>query len=195
MPAVLLLAGGLLNEEDLVKRAQQGDRGAFELLAKLHARTLYRMAFRMVNKAELAEDITQESLLKAYQNIGSFRGESKFSSWLIQIVVNTGRNQLRSLSRRNETNIDDEVIPSEHREYQRVEGEQSLGKLREAIEKLPPRQKMALELRLFEELSFKEIAVMMDCPFDTAKANYRHALIKIREQLALDGIEIPGENV
>ncbi len=184
--------GGLLNEDDLVKRAQEGDRGAFELLAKLHARTMYRMAFRVVGSAELAEDVTQEALMKAYQNIGSFRGESKFSSWMIQITLNTGRNVLRGLARRNETDIEDEVIASEHLDYQRVEGEQSLQKLREAVERLPPRQKMALELRLFEELSFKEIAVAMDCPFDTAKANFRHALMKVRESLAADGIEIPG---
>jgi RNA polymerase sigma-70 factor (ECF subfamily) len=182
-----------LNEEDLVKRAQEGDKGAFELLAKLHARTLYRMAYRMVNSAEVAEDITQEALMKAYQNMGSFRGESKFSSWLIQIVVNTGRNHLRGIGRRNETNINDEVIASEHKEYGRIEGEQSLRLLKDAVEKLPPRQKMALELRLFEELSFKEIATIMDCPFDTAKANFRHALMKVRESLAENGIEVPTE--
>jgi RNA polymerase sigma-70 factor (ECF subfamily) len=182
----------LLNEEDLVRRAQGGDRGAFELLAKLHARTLYRMAYRMVNSAEVAEDVTQEALLKAYQNIGSFRGDSKFSSWLIQIVMNTGRNVLRSQNRRNETDIEDEVIASEHKDYQKIEGLQALTKLKEAVDQLPPRQKMALELRLFEELSFKEIAAIMDCPFDTAKANFRHALMKLREKLAEDGIEIPG---
>jgi RNA polymerase sigma-70 factor (ECF subfamily) len=181
-----------LNEEDLLRRAQGGDREAFELLAQLHARTMYRMAYRMMNSAELAEDVTQESLLKAFQNISSFRGESKFSSWLIQIVLNTSRNMLRTFSRRNESDISDEIIPSEHLDYQRVEGEQSLSILRAAIEALPPRQKLALELRLFEELSFKEIATAMDCPFDTAKANFRHALMKIREQLTAAGIEVPG---
>ena len=153
------------------------------------------MAYRMVNSAEAAEDITQEALIKAYQNMGSFRGDSKFSSWLIQIVVNTGRNHLRSLGRRNETDIEDEVIAFEHKDYQRIEGEQALQKLKEAVDKLPPRQKLALELRLFEELSFKEIATLMDCPFDTAKANFRHALIKVRESLAESGIEIPGEDM
>lgn len=182
-----------MNEDDLVKRAQQGDVGAFELLAQLHSRALYRMAYRMMNSAELAEDITQESLLKAYQSIQGFRGESKFRSWLMQIVVNTSRNYLRSQYRRNESNIEDEVIAYEHQDYKRIEGEETLEVLRAAIDRLPPRQKTALELRLFEELSFKEIATIMDCPFDTAKANFRHALLKIREQLAHQGIEIPGE--
>lgn len=177
-------------EADLVKRAQEGDRGAFELLAQLHARAMYRMAFRMMGSAELAEDVTQEALLRAYTNIKSFRGDSKFSSWLLQIVINSSRNLHRSLSRRNETNIDDEVIPSEHKDYARVEGEQTLSKLKSTIDKLPPRQKLALELRIFEELSFKEIATIMDCPFDTAKANFRHALIKVREQLVAHGIEV-----
>ncbi len=181
-----------MNEEDLVRRAQSGDKGAFELLAKLHARTLFRMAYRLVNSAEVAEDITQEALMKAYQNIGSFRGDSKFSSWLIQIVVNTGRNVLRGQNRRNESNIEDEVIAAEHKDYQKIEGLQTMTRLKAAVDALPPRQKLALELRLFEELSFKEIATIMDCPFDTAKANFRHALIKLREKLAEDGIEIPG---
>ena len=87
-----------MNEEDLVKRAQQGDVGAFELLAQLHSRSLYRMAYRMMNSAELAEDITQESLLKAYQNIQGFRGDSKFRSWLMQIVVNGLRLQEKTTS-------------------------------------------------------------------------------------------------
>ena len=178
-------------EIDLVRRAQEGDKGAFDLLAQLHARAMFRMAFRMMRSVEQAEDVTQEALIRAYNNIRSFRGDSKFSSWILQIVVNTGRNSLRSLSRRNETNIDNEVIPSEHRDYQRIEGEQSLALLKKTIEQLPPRQKIALELRLFEEMSFKEIATIMDCPFDTAKANFRHALIKVREQLSEQGVDLP----
>ena len=182
-------------EQILLEKCARGDQQALQILTQTYRPRLTRLAAHIMRGTRDAEDVTQEALIKAYQNIGSFRGESKFSSWLFQIVVNTSRNHLRGVSRRNETDIENEVIPSEHRDYQRIEGEQAIRKLKEAVDKLPPRQKTALELRLFEELSFKEIAVIMDCPFDTAKANYRHALMKVREQLALDGIEIPGENL
>lgn len=167
----------------LVQKAQQGDYEAFELLVKLHYRNVYNLAFRYMKEHGAADDVVQETWMKVHKSLDSFRGDSQFKSWLFQITRNTALNIIRNNKKHDGLDPEEEQLGENHQGYESLEGLQSNEILQNAIAQLPPKQKLALELRVFEELSFKEIAEVMDCPFDTAKANYRHALMKLQKIL------------
>jgi len=172
-----------MDEKTLVANVQAGDRGAFELLVSLHYRAVYNLAFQFMKDHGFADEVVQQSFLKAYNAIGGFRQESSFKSWLFRIVSNTAKNQLRSKEREHAVPIEDveAKLGVLHRGYQTIEHQQTAQILRQAVARLPQKQRQALELRIFEDLSFQEIAMIMECPFDTAKANYRHALLNLRK--------------
>ena len=102
---------------------------------------------------------------------------------LLRIAANTAKNALRSRDRRTMVDVEDVQLGSVHAEFGRLEKAQTGEILRIAIQKLPPKQRQALELRIFEDLPFKEIAEIMDAPFDTAKANFRHAVTNLKKIL------------
>jgi RNA polymerase sigma-70 factor (ECF subfamily) len=167
---------------ELIQDVKSGHKKSFEELVRRHERFLVKVVVRMTRDLNAAEDIVQDSFIKAYRRLSLFEGRSSFRSWLYQIAVNTARNRFRKTAR--------EVIGTEGMDMA-VEGESESrmmaldvrGLLQIEIARLPDRQRTALSLRIFEDLSFKEIAELMDCPYDTAKANYRHALLKLKERL------------
>ncbi len=174
---------------ELVQDVKDGQRAAFSELVQRHQRALLRLSMRFTREQSLAEDIVQESFIKAYQKIHLFEGRSSFKSWLFQITMNTAKNRLR-LKTHEQVNIDDiqlGVDPGAERGMVHADIKETI---RSEVEQLPERQRTALTLRVFEDLSFKEIAQIMNCPYDTAKANYRHALLKLRERLEkVDGLK------
>ena len=165
----------------LVEEIKRGNIEAFSELVLRHQKMLLRMAMRMTRDLEMAEDIVQESFIKAYKNIEKFEGRSSFKSWLYQIALNTAKNKMRSF-KYGEVNLEHFQLASPEQMVNQLLQEDLQQALQEEIAKLPSKQRMALNLRIFEDLSFKEIAEIMDCPYDTAKANYRHALLKLRER-------------
>lgn len=172
-----------MTDQELVRAIQAGDRGAFDMMVRLHHRPVYNMAYRFMADHGGADDVTQDTFLKAFHAIGSFRGESSLKSWLLRIASNTAKNALRSRNLRPMVDVEDTPLAWNHTDYQRLEKMQTGEILKAAIERLPPKQKQALELRIYEDLAFKEIAEIMDAPFDTAKANFRHALINLKKVL------------
>ncbi len=172
-----------MSDSELVAAILQGDRAAFELMVRLYHRSVYALAFRFMGDHGGADDVTQDTLLKAFHAIGSFRGDSSLKSWLLRICANTAKNALRSRDRRPTVDIEDLPLGRSHAGYLRMEKAQTAELLRVAVEKLPPKQRQALELRIFEDLPFKEIAEIMDAPFDTAKANFRHAIQNLKKIL------------
>ncbi len=167
----------------LVERAKQGDMTAFSELVVRHQKSLLRLAFRVVRDLQTAQDVVQESFFKAHQKLKSFEGRSAFKSWIFQIALNTAKNKLRA---RSFDTVDLEKTPvSDGVDIEEAMMNDDLKvMIQSEIEKLPTKQRTALNLRIFEDLSFAEIAEVMACPYDTAKANYRHALMKLRHQLS-----------
>jgi len=170
---------GELQDEDVVRLIQQGEIKLFTDLVKKYDKALLRLAIRHVRDQELAKDIVQEAFFKAYQHINSFEFRCSFKNWLYKIAVNTTRNKIRSL--REMESIEELVIV----EFCQVEGKLMYDELKDVlvtlINRLPEKQKKTLELRVFQDMSFKEVASLMNCPYDTAKANYRHAMLKLKE--------------
>ncbi len=164
----------------LVDEVRNGQRSSFSELVKRHQKGLLRLSMRFVKDLDIAQDVVQESFIKTFEKLNSFEGRSSFKSWLYQITVNTARNKLRE-DRYDYSDIEDVQLGVD------AQAEKSLvhravGEILNAeVEKLPFKQKTALVLRVYEDMSFSEIAEVMECPYDTAKANYRHALLKLKE--------------
>lgn len=165
---------------ELVEKVKSGDRRSFSELVKRHQRSVLRLSLRFVKDMDTAEDVTQEAFIKAYEKLNTFEGRSSFKSWLFQIAVNTARNKLREW-KRDTVDIDDIQLAVEAEAETTLVHTAVSDILKNEVEKLPFKQKTALVLRVYEDLSFNEIAEIMECPYDTAKANYRHALMKLRQ--------------
>lgn len=172
-----------MDDRNLVERLKAGDKSAFEVLVRLHFRSVYNVGFRYMGDHGGADEVVQETFVKAFNAIESFRGESSFKSWLLRIATNTALNAIRSRDRHSASDIADLDIKSVHRGFDRLEEQQTANILRAAVAQLPPKQRQALELRIYEDLSFKEVAEIMECPFDTAKANFRHAVTNLKKVL------------
>lgn len=178
----------------LVDEAKGGCKKAYSELVRRHQQGVLRLAMRFAKDIDLAEDITQEAFIKAYQKLELFEGRSAFKSWLYQIAVNTAKNKLRSMKHDAFSNIENVQIAVESEAEKNMLGKQLGELLKNEIEQLPQKQRTALKLRVFEDLSFKEIATIMDCPYDTAKANYRHGLMRLRHRMAESGKDYRGIN-
>ena len=175
-----------MSDRQLVDLIQNGETSVFSELVKRHQNSLLRLCMRLLKNQSLAEDVVQESFVKAYQKIHLFEGRSSFKSWLYQIALNTGKNKLRAAGQKTFLDIEKthlSVAPEAEVSLFQQDTRMLLAK---EIEKLPHKQKKALFLRVYEDLSFKEIAQIMQCPYDTAKANYRHALMKLRKTFQKD---------
>jgi RNA polymerase sigma-70 factor (ECF subfamily) len=171
------------NDSEIVRLVKSGDIEAFSELIKRHQKPLLRTAVRYMKDLTLAEDVVQESFIKAFENIDRFEERSSFKSWIFQITINTAKNRLRGKVRHFDSidQVDLAVAPTIERDMMSVDFE---AVVRDEVEKLPPKQKTALRLRVYEDLSFQEIAEIMNCPYDTAKANYRHGLMKLKKVLS-----------
>lgn len=170
---------------ELVKQVKIGNKTAFNLLVRTHQRGLYAVVFSMLKDHGTTDDVVQESFVKAYKHLETFAAKSSFKSWLYSIAINTAKNALRSESLREKVDLDKVVLQSTPRMGENLEEQQLQILMAEQIEKLPEKQKMALTLRVFDELPFKEIAEIMECPYDTAKANFRHAINSLRKHAKL----------
>ncbi|MEI7973954.1 MAG: sigma-70 family RNA polymerase sigma factor [Bdellovibrio sp.] len=174
---------GTFTDLELVERVKQGEKSAYSQLVMRHQRSLLRLILRFVRDVDLAQDVVQEAFIKAYDRLESFEARASFKSWLFQIAVNTARNYLRDEKRDQFVNSDDLHFSIGPEAETRLLNESLSLSMRDLVDRLPERQRLAVNLRIYEDLSFKEIAVLMDCPYDTAKANFRHGLMKLKTQL------------
>ena len=181
-------------DQQLVERAQRGDKRAFELLVEKYQRKLARLVSRLVRDPGEAEDVTQEAFIKAYRALPSFRGDSAFYTWLYRIGINTAKNYLVATGRRapTSTEVDAEEAESfESGEQLRdINTPESLLLSKEiattvnaAIESLPEELRSAIQLRELEGMSYEEIAKLMDCPIGTVRSRIFRAREAIADKL------------
>jgi RNA polymerase sigma-70 factor, ECF subfamily len=180
-------------DHELVKRVQRGDSAAFDLLVRKYQHRIAGLIGRYVSDWSECQDIAQDTFIRAYRAIGSFRGDAQFYTWLHRIAVNTAKNHLVAQNRRPPTE-DIEVGDAEQfdsavrlrdtdtpeRELARVQMEQTVMR---AVEALPEDLRTAITLREVEGLSYDEIARRMDCPIGTVRSRIFRAREAIDEEL------------
>lgn len=171
------------SDEDLAARAREGDRLAASELARRHLPQLARLVRRYVKEGD-AEDVAQRAMMRALEGLSTFRGESAFRSWLHRIAVNTALNHVRDSPKvRAQRPIDEADLVTDTLGTARLVAREAKLRLLEALRDLPPKQRQSVELRLFEDRSFKEVAERLGTSEDSAKANFHHGMRKLREVL------------
>ena len=170
-------------DRELVERFRAGERSAFDLIVRRHQKGMWRLARRYVKHDADAADVTQLAFVKAFHALVSFRGAATVRSWLYRIAINCALTWIRDHRREQPQAIaEDALVASGSATAMMISGEDS-ARLRTAIGALPPKQKLVLELRVFDDLAFKEVAELADCTENTAKVNFHYAVKKLRELL------------
>lgn len=178
-------------DQQLVERAQRGDKHAFELLVAKYQRRLGRLISRFVRNAAEAEDVTQDAFIKAYRALPAFRGDSAFYTWLYRIGINTAKNYLVAQGRKAPTSTPFDTEEAEDfeeasllHEVSTPENElmskQVVEVVNSSLQELPDDLRTALTLREIEGLSYEEIAAVMDCPIGTVRSR----IFRAREAIA-----------
>lgn len=180
-------------DQALVERVQRGDKRAFDLLVRKYQQRVMHVLSRYVRDATEVEDLAQETFIKAYRAVASFRGDSAFYTWLYRIAINTAKNFLVAQGRRppqDDVGIEDaELYPGADglREHASPERELLRDELRDVvfrtIESLPDDLKTAITLRELEGMSYEEIADAMSCPVGTVRSRIFRAREAIDERL------------
>ena len=181
-------------DQQLVERAQKGDKRAFGLLVEKYQRKLARLLSRFVRDSAEVEDVTQEAFIKAYRALPNFRGDSAFYTWLYRIGINTAKNHLMAAGRRapTSTSVDSEEAEGleEGGQLRDINTPESLLLSREigdtvnaAMLALPEDLRTAIQLREMEGMSYEDIAQIMNCPIGTVRSRIFRAREAIAERL------------
>ncbi len=187
-----------MDERQLVAKAQSGDFDAFLLLVNDHKGKVYNLALKMTGSVQDAEDIVQDTLVKAIDKIDQFRGESAFGTWLFSIALNQTR-ALMATNKRTDLLTVEEYLPSVDTQnhskesfrlfdwkdpHKLLEQNELKAIIDEAIETLPLKYKEAFILRYYEELSIKEVADLLGESVASAKSRVLRARLALRDHLS-----------
>lgn len=165
---------------DLIDRTEAGERDAFNDLVMKYQKPIYALLYRMVGNHEDASDLLQKAFVKAFTGLRSFERRSTFKTWLYQIAINLAKNVYRDRARFEQVPIDDVIIKRDPRTLETLIQNESRLLLKEAVANLPEKQRLTLLLRVQHDKKFEEIAEIMKCSLGTAKANYHHAVQKLK---------------
>lgn len=188
-----------MDEQDLIRAAQQGDLTAFNQLVLRYQSLAYNVAYRVMGQSDQAADATQDAFIKAYKALNRFRGHS-FKAWLLRIVTNTCYDMLRASKRRPTDSLDDVLVNPEHRWRLTDPGErpdehaerQELAQvLHWAIAQLPPAQRTVVVLSDVQGLSYDEVSQAMGISLGTVKSRLSRARSKLRILLQMHEEHLP----
>jgi RNA polymerase sigma-70 factor (ECF subfamily) len=195
MEAIESKVGSPVSDESvLVDAARNGDVGAFEQLVRRYDRNVFRIAQRITQNREDAEDVVQDAFLKAFQNLGQFQGQSKFYTWLVRIAVNEALMRLRRRRPERMVSLDEEIrteedsmprevadwSPNPEQLYSQAELKDILSK---TIQGLPPGFRTVFVLRDMEALSTEETAEALNLSIPAVKSRLLRARLQLRDRL------------
>ena len=181
-----------MSEEQLIRRAQQGDNGAFEELLLLHQKKVYNLCLRMSANPDDALDLSQEAFLRAWRSLGQYQFEASFSTWLFRLTSNICIDFLRRKKRRQETSLTESYDDSDEGaelsvpdaqpgpEQQAMTNETKI-ELARAMEQLSPEHREILQLRVIEDLQYEQIADILGVRVGTVKSRLARARLSFRK--------------
>ena len=173
----------VLDERFLIARAQQGDRDAARSLYETHVRRIHRLVFRLCGDEEMARDLTQDTFIRVFDKLSTFRGDSAFATWVHRIAVTVTLNGLRKERRLRRGADDLDVATDLPAPVDNVDPDLR-AKLRAAIEALPPGARASVILHDIEGYTHAEIGAMLGIAEGTSKARLFDARNKLRKALA-----------
>ena len=148
-----------------------------------HYGAVFRTATAILGDEDLAQDAVQETFIRVVKSLERFRGESSFRTWLLAITANAARGLLRRDRRRREAPLDAAPEPRDDDPdvVQIIENEERVSGVRGKLQLLPEKQRLAVTLRIYEGLSFKEVGELIDSSEGAARVNYHHGIRRLRE--------------
>jgi len=183
-------AGGSLDEradQDLVAACLDGDATAFDIIVERHKRSVYQLCYRFVGNHEDASDLSQDVFLRAFRGLKSFRGQASLGTWLYRIGINVCLNRVsvkvprtESIDARQHLDTRTESAP------ERLLRDERAARVRAAVSELPRKQRAALVLRVYQEMSHQDIAKILGSSVGAVKANVFHALQNLKKRLGDD---------
>ena len=182
------------SDEELVERFQNGESSAFDVLVRRWERKVQGAIYRLVGPGEDVRHLAQETLLKAYRGLGTFKKEARFSSWLYQIALNVCRDRMRRGRGKSYVSFDElaetgvagsDVGPSA---LELIEARDLSRRVAAAVAALPEEQRQVVVLKEYQGLTFLEIAEALDVPLSTVKTRLYRGLGQLRQQLVSQGI-------
>lgn len=187
-----------LDDYTIVKQAIKGSQKAYADLMERYRGPIFHTMMKMVNNREDADDLTIEAFGKAFAKLGSYTPRYAFSTWLFRIAINNGIDHIRK-KRLHTLSIDEPIDGESSTDYsghlrsdglnpeQNMIRDQRLALMRETMTRLSPKYRLMIELRYFEELSYEEIAMELDIPLGTVKAQLYRAKEMLHKMLARPG--------
>lgn len=183
------------DDEMLIRRAQSGDRTAFDALVTKHAVKAYQYAFRLTRNSEEASDVVADAFIRIYNAIGTFKGQSSFSTWMYRILTNCFLDfrkkikptmSLEVASQVGEGEIErqfEDPGPTPHDESERIEREE---RVERAVNRLPEYQRAMIVMYHVDMLTYEEISSALDLPIGTVKSRLNRARLSLRDYLVKD---------
>ena len=183
-----------MSEEQLIRRAQQGDNSAFEQLLLAHQKKVYNLCLRMAANPDDALDLSQEAFIKAWRTLGQYQFEASFSTWLFRLTSNVCIDFLRRKKRRQETSLTENYDDSDEGaelsipdanplpEQQAITNETKI-ELARAMGQLAPDHREILQLRVVEDLPYEQIADILGVRVGTVKSRLARARLSLRKIL------------
>ncbi|ATW23777.1 RNA polymerase sigma factor [Candidatus Formimonas warabiya] len=186
-----------IDDEDLVKRSQQGDIEAFEQLISKYQQKVFNIAYRLIGNPHDASDLAQEALIKVYKSIKSFRLDASFSTWVYHIVTNVCRDELRKRSRHQVSSLDEPLVSQDGEVNREVpdysncpetayEQKESGEYIQGLINSLSPEYRMVVVMREMMGLSYEEIAQELNITLGTVKSRLNRARKYLKDKIIED---------
>ncbi|MDZ7723998.1 MAG: sigma-70 family RNA polymerase sigma factor [candidate division KSB1 bacterium] len=183
--------GKQVSDEELIKRFQDGDVSAYNIIVNRYKDQLLNFAYRFLGNTEEAQDVVQETFLRLFRNKHAYRQIAKFSTWIYTIAGNLAKTELRKRKRRKIVSITD--MGFEDKEYdledegadtsRRAESVMTEQIIQQAIDELMPRFRQVIILRDIQELSYEEIGKILNIPLGTVKSRVNRARLKLQSKL------------
>ncbi|HUI25564.1 MAG TPA: sigma-70 family RNA polymerase sigma factor [Candidatus Kryptonia bacterium] len=170
-----------VDDSALIEGTLAGRQQDFETLVERYQKMLYAFAYRQLQDADAADDVVQATFVHAYAALARFRGEASFKTWVYQIALNECRAVYRA--RRAQRVVPLDEVPESALPQVEPRSRLDRAALEPLIHQLPPRQRAVLTLRVFSDLPFKEIARVEGISENSAKVNYHHAVVRLKQWL------------
>jgi RNA polymerase sigma-70 factor (ECF subfamily) len=186
-----------VDETILIQKSQRGDMDAFEQLLLRYEKKVYTIAYKYMGNAEDASDLAQEALIKAYQSIGTFRGESSFGTWIGRITANKCLDELRKRKELQTTSLDEEleleegsvqkeIVSERDTPEQHTIRQETVHYVQQKLQQMKEEYRMVLVLRELEGHSYEDIADMLNCSLGTVKSRISRARNYLKELVLAD---------
>ena len=185
-----------VSEAEIIRSAQGGDRNAFSELVRIHARGVFNVVYRMCGDELIAEDAAQETFIRAWQSLSSYRPQTPLRNWLYRIAFNAGLDMLRKEKRILPNAIEDLNLSDGQPGLESLVSQQERTQLvQKAILSLPDASRAVLVLREYEEMSYQEISSTLDIPVGTVMSRLNYARKLLKDKLEYKSLQVEAEYV